>query len=205
MNGGKGKPAVLIGKRVRLRLIEERDASGLFELYSDQDVMRYWNHAPWTRPEQADRAVEEARSEHASGISLHYVIEHLSTKKLIGSCALYAVDQENRCAALGYLLAKSCWGQGYLSEAMQRFLGYAFMQLTLDSIHADIHPGNAASAKALTRLGFRQDRDRRASWLVGGAQCATASYRLTRRDWLESAVHANVLTAALLDQSQAQR
>lgn len=183
MNGGKGQPVVLICKRVRLRLIEERDTSALFALYSDPDVMRYWSHSPWTTPQQADRAVEEARSEHASGISLHYVIEHLSTQKVIGSCALYAVDQENRCAALGYLLAKSYWGQGYLSEAMQRFLDYAFMQLTLDRIHADIHPGNAASAKALTKLRFRQDRDRRTSWLVGGARCATASYSLTRRDW----------------------
>ncbi|WP_167238197.1 GNAT family N-acetyltransferase [Massilia genomosp. 1] len=204
MNGGKGEPLVLTGKRVRLRLIEERDAPALFDLYSDQDVMRYWNHAPWTRPEQADRAVEEARSEHASGISVHYVIEHLSTKKVIGSCALYAVEQKTRCAALGYLLAKSCWGQGYLSEAMQRFLDYAFMQLTLASIHADIHSGNAASATALLRLGFRHDRDRRASWIVGGAQCAIASYRLTRRDWLESAAHATAHTAAPLDQDQAQ-
>lgn len=187
MNAGRFPPVVLIGKRIRLRLIEERDAPQLFELYSDQEVMRYWNHAPWTTLDQADRAIHEARSEHASGVSLHYVIEQLSTKKVIGSCALYSFTQENRRAALGYLLCQSCWGQGYLSEAMRIFIDYAFAELELESIYADVNPDNVASAKALNRLGFQHDRYRRESWIVAGEKCDTDSYGIDRYRWLKYA------------------
>ena len=177
-------PVVLLGERIKLRLIEERDAPQLFALYSDREVMRYWNHAAWTTLDQARQASEEAHSEYASGASMHYVIEHLSSKDIIGSCALYSIDQKARCAAVGYLLAKVYWGQGYLSEAMCSLLNYGFTELQLDSIHAEVNPNNTPSAKALNKLGFEYDGCALASWIVDGKKYDTESYRIHRHHWL---------------------
>ncbi|NRR33640.1 GNAT family N-acetyltransferase [Oxalobacteraceae bacterium] len=178
----------LRGKRVELRPIAERDAAVLFELYSDPEVMRYWNHAPWTSIDQSRTAIDEARSDHASGASLHCAIEHRESGVLIGSCALYAFAPQHSCASLGDLLAREYWGQGYLSEAMRVLLDYAFAELKLNRIEADVNRGNAGSAMALDRLGFRHEGSMRERWIVAGEKRDTESYGLLRSDWCAKAV-----------------
>lgn len=173
----------LIGKRIKLRLIDDRDAKALLELYSDPEVMRYWNHAPWTAIDQAKAAVAEARSDHAGGASLHCAIEHSATGTLIGSCALYGFVPQHRCASLGYLLAKPYWGQGYLSEAMGVLFGHAFGALDLNRIEADVNRRNSGSVRALEKLGFRHEGSMRERWIVDGEKYDTELYGLLRGDW----------------------
>jgi ribosomal-protein-alanine N-acetyltransferase len=146
--------------------------------------MRYWSHAPWTTIAQANAAVDEARADHASGASVHYVIEQRSSGALIGSCALYAFLAQSRCATLGYLLSRPHWGQGYASEAMRVLLCHAFAELDLNRVEADVHPCNTGSAKALEKMGFLSEGLRRERWIVDGKKHDTAAYALLRRDWL---------------------
>lgn len=174
----------LLGQRIKLRWLEDRDASDLFDLYSDPEVMRYWSHAPWSTLEQARMAIDEAHSDYATGASLHCAIEHRATGALIGSCALYAFAAQNRCASLGYLLSRAHWGQGYLSESMRILLDHAFTELELNRVEVDVHCCNTASARALERLGFRREGCMRERWIVEGRKHDTESYGLLRSDWL---------------------
>lgn len=183
-----GSTFTLPGERIKLRAIEDRDADALFELYSDPEVMRHWNHAPWGTIAQARQAITEARSDYASGASLHCAIEHRASGHLIGSCALYAFAAQNRCASLGYLLAKAWWGQGYMSEAIQLLLDHAFAALDLNRVEAEVNQDNIGSAMALEKLGFRREGDMRERWIVDGKKYDTRSYGLLRRDWF---VHRN--------------
>jgi ribosomal-protein-alanine N-acetyltransferase len=173
----------LTAKRIRLRLLEDRDAKALLELYADPEVMRYWNHAPWTTLDQAKAAIAEAGADYASGAALHCAIEHSASGVLIGSCALYAFVPQHGCASLGYLLAKPYWGQGYLSEAMRALLEHAFAELGLNRIEADVNRGNTGSVVALERLGFRHEGCLRERWIVDGKKHDTQLYGLLRSDW----------------------
>ncbi len=175
---------MLLGKRIKLRRLDDHDASALFELYSDPEVMRHWNHAPWASVDQAKMAIDEARLDYASGTSLHCAIEHRTTGALIGSCALYAITAPHRCASLGYLLSKKYWGQGYLSEAMRVLLDYAFTELDLNRVEADVNQCNTGSIKALESLGFRHEGCMRERWIVDGKKHDTQSYGLLSDDWL---------------------
>lgn len=177
----------LLGRRINLRWMEERDAAALFELYSDPEVMRYWNHAPWTTVAQAGMAIAEARADYATGASLHCAIEHTSTGRLIGSCALYDHLAQHRCASLGYLLSRAHWGQGYLSEAMRLLLDHGFGQLGLNRVEAEVASCNAASYRALEKLGFRLEGCMRERWIVDGRTCDTQAYGLLRKDWRKQA------------------
>lgn len=174
----------LLGQRISLRWMEDRDATALFELYSDPEVMRYWSHAPWTAMAQARTAIDEARADYATGASLHCAVEHRSTGRLIGSCALYARVAQNRCASLGYLLSRSHWGQGYLSEAMHLLLDHGFGELDLNRVEAEVNCCNAASSRALEKLGFQHEGCLRERWIVDGRACDTQAYGLLRKDWL---------------------
>ena len=176
-------PITLSSERLLLRGLERSDAVDLLDLYADPQVMRYWNHAPWTTLDQAHAAIAEAQSDYASGVSLHLAIVHRSSGALLGSCALYGFVPQHRSAAIGYLLSRPHWGQGYLSEALQLLLDYGFDELGLNRIEADVDPRNEASAKALQRLSFHHEGKLREHWFVNGQVRDTALYGLLCSDW----------------------
>jgi ribosomal-protein-alanine N-acetyltransferase len=174
---------VLPGQRVVLRRLDRADAPALFALYSDRDVMRYWNHPAWTSIEQADLAIDDARADYFSGASLHCAIALRDTGELIGSCALYGFSRQSRCASIGYMLAKEHWGQGYVREAMRLLLDHGFHECGLNRVEAEVSLQNTGSCLALARLGFLWEGCMRERWIVDGARHDTVTYGLLRSDW----------------------
>lgn len=170
-------------ERLTLRPLVAGDAAALFIVFSDTEVMRYWSTPPWETMEQASRYVASANEGLAKGATLRFGIELVETGELIGQVALYSFDQQNRRCDVGYALGRAYWGQGYLSEALAILLEHGFHALDLNRIEADIDPRNAASAKALTRLGFQREGLLRERWIVGGEVCDTEFYGLLRSDW----------------------
>jgi ribosomal-protein-alanine N-acetyltransferase len=57
--------------------------------------------------------------------------------------------------SLSYAAFASTAGQGYMSEGVALVLRYAFAELRLHRLEAQIQPGNHASLKLVRRLGFR--------------------------------------------------
>lgn len=173
----------LAGPRVALRQFDRCDAAALFALYADPEVMRYWNHAPWTSIEQARAAIDEARADYGTGASLHYAIVQRDTGALIGCCALYAFARQHRCASVGYMLAKAHRGHGYLREAMGLLLDHGFGACGLNRVEAEVSRHNTGSCLVLARLGFRGEGCMRERWIVAGIRHDTVAYALLRDDW----------------------
>lgn len=169
--------------RLRLRALVPADAPHLFALFSDPEVVRYWSSTPWTDMAQAHQYVASAEQDWLSGAGLRFGIEVAASGQLAGQIALHRFDRENRRCEVGYALARRHWRQGYLTEALGAVLAHGFTVLQLNRVEADIDPRNAASAKPLERLGFRQEGLLRERWIVGGEICDTAFYGLLLRDW----------------------
>lgn len=169
--------------RLLLRALVPADAAAMFAVFSDPEVVRYWSSTPWTGMEKAHQFVANAEEDWLSGAGLRFGIEVAATGELAGQVALHHFDQDNRRCEVGYALARQHWRQGYLTEALGAVLEHGFTALDLNRVEADIDPRNAASAKPLERLGFRQEGLLRERWIVGGEICDTAFYGLLRRDW----------------------
>ncbi|TDD73448.1 N-acetyltransferase [Actinomadura darangshiensis] len=58
---------------------------------------------------------------------------------------------------LGYAAFLPYAGRGYLGEGVGLAVRYAFEQLGLQRVEADIQPGNSASIRLVRRLGFRKE------------------------------------------------
>ncbi|TDE24035.1 N-acetyltransferase [Actinomadura sp. 6K520] len=58
---------------------------------------------------------------------------------------------------LGYAAFLPYVGRGYLTEGVALAVGYAFEQLELHRVEADIQPENSASIRLVERLGFRRE------------------------------------------------
>lgn len=58
---------------------------------------------------------------------------------------------------LGYAAFRPYAGRGYLTEGVGLAVRYAFEQLGLHRVEADIQPENSASIRLVRRLGFRKE------------------------------------------------
>jgi RimJ/RimL family protein N-acetyltransferase len=173
----------LVTERLLLRALTPGDAEALFAVFSNPEVVRYWSSTPWTEMEQAHKYIATAEQDLLSGSALRFGIEVAATGQLAGQIVLHHFDWGNRRCEVGYALARPHWRKGYLTEALGAMLEHGFSALQLNRVEADIDPRNAASAKPLERLGFRQEGLLRERWIVGGEICDTAFYGLLKSDW----------------------
>ena len=174
---------VLNADRVRLRRLDGRDAAALFALFSDPEVMRYWSRPPIIDLGQADTLLQQAIADYATGTSLPLAIERADDGAVIGNCTLHHFHETSRRAEIGYCLGRAHWGSGYMHEALQALVGYAFGDLDLNRLEADIDPRNVRSARSLERLGFVKEGHLRSRWIVAGEVSDTGFYGLLRDDW----------------------
>ena len=172
-------------ERLILRLLADSDAQSLFEMYSHPEVMRYWSSPPLTELFQIQQMLADIHDDYRTGHSLQIGIERKADSLLVGTCALFHFHFPSRRAELGYALGRPFWKLGYMHEALQALIGYAFDTLDLNRLEADIDPRNLASAKTLERLGFQKEGHLRERWIVSGEISDTGFYGLLRRDWLE--------------------
>jgi RimJ/RimL family protein N-acetyltransferase len=173
----------LTSPRLILRPLELRDVPALFEIFSDQNVMRYWSSAPWTDPAEGVELVESLRRDFADASLYEWGVVRTDRGALIGTCTLAHIDAGNRRAEIGFSLRHDHWGQGYMTEAVRALLTFAFGELGLHRLEADVDPRNAASIRLLERLGFQREGYLRERWFVGTEINDTVLYGLLRRDW----------------------
>jgi len=169
--------------RLELRPLRASDAADLHAVFSDAKVMRYWSTAPWTRIEQASDTIDQDLRQMSTGDYLRLGVELTETHSLVGTCTLFDIHPTCRRAELGYGLASTAWGRGYMHEALTALLEYGFTELGLHRVEADVDPRNAASVRALERLGFVREGLLRERWIVGTEISDTLFYGLLNREW----------------------
>ncbi len=174
---------ILEAERVRLRPLVTRDVEALFDFFSDLEVTRYWSRVPMTHLTQARALLRGIRAGYRTGSHLQLGVERKADEVLIGTCTLFQFHWQSRRAEVGYALGSAYWRQGYMNEALQRLAAYAFEELDLHRLEADIDPRNEASARTLARLGFVQEGMMRERWIVGDVVSDSAVYGLLRREW----------------------
>ncbi|HEX8478137.1 MAG TPA: GNAT family N-acetyltransferase [Telluria sp.] len=173
----------LVTPRLTLRPPRRGDEDDLFAIHSDPEVMRYFSEPPWTDPDRPARQIDEDAGRFEREESFRFAIVLTATGRQVGNCTLFSLHRQNRRAEIGYALARSHWGHGYMHEALQALLAFAFTDLDLHRLEADIDPRNGASAAALVRLGFQEEGLLRERWIVAGEVSDSQLYGLLRREW----------------------
>ncbi|GGO70039.1 GNAT family N-acetyltransferase [Bowmanella pacifica] len=173
----------LTSERLVLRPLVAGDAEALFKIFSDPQVMTYWYTPPWKDISDAHQYI--ADTQQAMELEAQYVfaIVDKNTDALMGKCMLWHIQPDSRRAEIGFGLGVEFWGKGYIQEAGRLLLDFAFSQLNLNRLEAEIDPENLGSAKALQRLGFQQEGYLPQRWIVDGHMSDSALYGLLRQDF----------------------
>lgn len=169
--------------RLHLRPLVETDADGLWRVFSDPEVTRYWSSPPWESVARGHALIARDRVGMRAGEVLRLGLERRADGELLGFVTLFAFNDQCRRAELGYVLGRSAWGQGYMREALVALLDHGFTTLGLHRVEADTDPRNLASRRLLEQLGFVLEGTLRERWIVGDEISDTSLYGLLARDW----------------------
>jgi 8-oxo-dGTP diphosphatase len=144
-------------ERLTLRPLRPADAEAMHRLVNDWEVTRTLAELPYPYPRAlADEWILSTVQQMEAGTGYHLAItgHEGKTEILVGVVGL-RVDKAARSGRLGYWVGRAYWRHGVASEAARRLTSWAFANLPLDRITAEVGAGNDASVAVLTRIGFR--------------------------------------------------
>ena len=169
--------------RVSLRRLNENDVDSLYTIFSNPEVMRYWSSTPLKDRQAARALLNEIHQGFDRRLIFQWGIARRTDDTVIGTSTLFHIESSNYRAEIGYALGREHWGNGYMQEALRALLDYAFGELNLHRIEADVDPRNGPSIRTLQRLGFKHEGYLRERWKVNDELQDTLFYGLLRREW----------------------
>jgi len=153
--------------RLRLTTLSVEDTNCVFDLFSNENVVEYYDLEAFNEPIQATTLIRFFNTRFNEGSGIRWAIRLKETNKLIGTCGFNSWNSKMKNAVIGYDLLPGFWGQGYTTEAVHRIVKSAFLgELPcgpLNRIQGDTIPGNNASDSLLLRVGFKEEGTRRQS------------------------------------------
>ena len=148
-------PLVYETDRLRMRQPLIDDAEAIFEQYGqDPEVTRYMTWRPHKTKAETEVFLNRCMSVWADGSAYPWVIEKRQDGQLIGMVEV-CIDQFK--ASLGYTLAKSQWGNGYMPEAIGGIVEWLLQQESIYRVWAVCDVDNRASARVLEKVKMQRE------------------------------------------------
>lgn len=146
----------LTTERLCTRFLAPDDIKAWSKFFEDRDAIEFIpSHGLNSSEERAKFWIERQvkRYEHKR-FGLQALI-HIQTREFIGQCGLLLQEVDGKKELeVGYYIFKKYWGQGYATEAAQRFKTYAFKNKLADSVISIIDTGNVRSQKVAEKNGM---------------------------------------------------
>ena len=140
-----------------LREIKFNDYKEFYEIYSNDDAVRYQQMKPIMSLEEAKKAANFFKSAYKNKKIIRWGITNKGNDNIIGFITLHSFDKVNFKADIGYMLNKNYWDKKIMSEVGKVVIDYGFNEIGLHRIEANIHPNNIASINLSLKLGFRKE------------------------------------------------
>ena len=143
---------VFATSRLQCRRWRPTDLQRLVEVYADPVAARWVDDgAPITR-EEAESWLDVTNRNYATRGYGMFALERGG--EVIGFLGLVHPNQQE-AVEVKYSFLRSCWGQGYASEAVAGALKYAEAVHGIEHIVATVAPENLASQRVLLKCGFK--------------------------------------------------
>lgn len=169
-------------ERLILRKIESRDASDLYEgIYHDFDYYKYYYPLPFESYEEYQRLVDKYEEWYHNGNHFRWGMERKEDHKMIGIVQLHTKDNINNNCKLGYIISSKEKKKGYMKEALQKVIHFAFEELNYHRLEAEIVTLNIDSISLAKALHMKEERIKEESYLLKGKYYDQVVYTLINR------------------------
>ena len=155
----------------------ENDLEAYHEIYSDADVMKYYEGGTTvTDKERVKTVLNNQIKEFEKARIYSWTIADKKTDTAIGRILLSNFESNNKIANLGYFIGKKHWGKGIASAIISPVVTFGFECLLLERIYARVAIDNIGSWKALEKNGFVKEGLIRHSFYLPDGLCDCYMY-----------------------------
>lgn len=168
--------------RLILRKCMESDYKDSYKYCcSDPELCRLQDFEVHKSDEVTKRSFKEKEERYKIDNSFYeWAIVRKEDNQFMGEIALVQYDEKYNAIQLGYHLGKAFRGRGYMQEALERILKFAFEELDLNQVYALILSDNYSSQKVVKSNNLEYSRvvDRKEKGLID-------KYKITKEKWFE--------------------
>jgi len=172
-------------ERLSLRLMTMDDVDAVHAYHSRPDVTRYMLFDARDRAAVITKVTE--MSSHTSlaidGDYLQLAVVRSSDDRLIGDLYFSLKSVANDTAEIGWCFNPDVYGQGFATEAARELVRFAFAEVGMRRLVAELDPRNAPSAALCVRLGMRLEGLFVEDMFYKGEWGDTAWYGLLASEW----------------------
>ena len=146
----------IYGEKIVLRAVESDDNAMLLSLINDPDTEMMLGGSSW--PVSEVEQLKWFENQEKSRDVLRCIIALREDSKAIGTIILSDIDQKNATGHIHIKMSKDggrC--KGYGTDAVNTMVQYAFEELRLNCIYANILSYNNASVRLFERCRFKND------------------------------------------------
>jgi len=138
-----------------LRKIIIDDAKDMFEIFSDKEVLKYYDLLPHKAISETVEFIKLLNEWYENRKGIRWGIIKKDENKLVGTCGFHHFDEEFKRAEIGYELNKNYWKNGIMKEALKEIIEVGFDFMNLNRIEGIVDNENEASKIILIKLGFK--------------------------------------------------
>ncbi len=146
-------PPLLSTARLRLRKPELKDAGPIFAAYAtDPEVVRFLSWKAHQRVQDTEGFLQYCLEAWSEGTTFAYVIELQDCPD--NPIGMIDARPQGPRVAFGYVLARSSWGRGYMTEALSSLVDWSLNHPGHWRASAYCDVVNSASAKVMRKAGM---------------------------------------------------
>ena len=155
------------------------DAGDLFDIYSHDAAMVYWDSPPHEDVAETQEMIDAMTGDEACW----WAVRRKEEDRCIGVVGYLG---NPGVPGMGYILHPNYWQQGLMREAVRAVLKFGFETLQLDRVELWINEDNAASQNLAREVGFkRRGRFRQKYWHHRTAHDKIV-YGIRANEWLQA-------------------
>ena len=127
--------------------------------------------------------IERHRDGYAADASCKWALATQADDRLVGTCGFNEWSRSQGWAELAYELARPYWGHGFIAQAVDACLRWAFEQPGFNRVHAFVMVGNRRSERVLERARFTREGCLRAYRQCRGGPRDFSVFSILRPEW----------------------
>ncbi len=159
----------LKNKKINLRALEPEDLEFLFSTENDNT---FWEVSGTQTPFSKyilKQYLKNAQQDIFEAKQLRLVIVDVLKNENIGLIDLFDYNPQHQRAGIGILILKKHQNKGFASEALKLFINYAFTELNLHQIYANIPSDNTSSKILFENFDFKKTGVKK-EWIKSNSQ-----------------------------------
>ena len=152
---------ILSTDRLRMEPFHARHSRGMFELWSSPEVCLHSGPAsdirgnsirlPALDRSDSDKILAFFIEREHRGTGFRWALLLLDDRTFVGAMGFNSIGS---CCEIAYHQRPDFWGNGYMFEACEAAIDWAFTEVGASTIEAFVDPANNASSRLAERLGF---------------------------------------------------